>query len=260
VSRAADRWGEQLAALAVPDHILAAAPEPPWGFDVGLFSRIADEALAAATVSQARARQALPDGGTVLDVGCGAGAASLPLVPRAGQLTGLDESTGMLAAFAERAEGLGVAHGEIEGRWPDIAATAPDADVVVCHNVVYNVPDLEPFLQALDEHALRRVVIELTAAHPLAWMRPYWHALHDLERPPGPVAADAAAVAVEAGFAVQLDRWEKPAAWEHWGDELVAFVRRRLCLPPDRDDEVRAAIERDPPPSARSVVTLWWDR
>lgn len=253
------RWREQLGGWAIPEHILAVAPEPPWGFDVQLFSRIADAALAQGGVSHERAREALPDGGVVLDVGCGAGAASLPLVPPAARLVGVDESPGMLEVFATRAPQLGAQHHEIEGRWPDVADQAPVADVVVCTNVVYNVPDLEPFLLALGAHASGRVVVELTAEHPLGWMRPYWRTLHGVERPAGPDADDAVTVAAEAGFPVQMQRWEKPAQWEHRGAELVAFVRKRLCLSSDRDEEVRRAVDQHPPAATRSVVTLWWD-
>ena len=39
-------------------------------------------------------------------------------------------------------------------------------------------------------------------------------------------------------------------------DELVAFTRRRLCLPAERDPEVAALL---PPHGPRQHVTLWWD-
>ena len=44
--------------------------------------------------------------------------------------------------------------------WPDVASQAPPADVVVSSHVLYNVPDIGPFLVALHEHARRRVVVE----------------------------------------------------------------------------------------------------
>jgi SAM-dependent methyltransferase len=259
VTGAADRWSRRLADWAVPDEILAAAPETPWGFDVGLFSRVADRALADRGATFQRSAEALPEGGSVLDVGCGAGAASLRLAPPAALLVGVDESGDMLAEFARRAAERGADHIEVEGRWPDVADTVPVADVVVCQNVLYNVADLDPFVRQLHRHARRRVVVELTERHPLAWMNPYWSELHDVSRPDGPTADDALALAREAGLDAHAEQWHKPAIWEHEGDELVAFVRRRLCLPTSRDDAVRAAIERHPPPANRGVVTLWWD-
>lgn len=69
--------------------------------------------------------ETLPARGSVLDVGCGAGAAGLSLVPPAGLLVGVDAGAGMLAAFAERAAARGVRHLLVEGRWPDVATRLP---------------------------------------------------------------------------------------------------------------------------------------
>ena len=93
-------------------------------------------------------------------MGAGGGAASLPLAPPAALLVAVDESQAMLNSFAEAATRRRARHELIAGRWPDVAATAPVADVVVCHHVAYNVPDLAPFLRALTDHARYRVVLE----------------------------------------------------------------------------------------------------
>lgn len=251
-------WDEALAGWAIPEVVLAAAPECPYGFGVGLFDRLADEAMRVETPSRRRAREALPDGGTVLDVGCGGGAASLSLAPRVSRAVGVDQQEDMLEAFAARADQLGVAHEEIVGRWPDVADGTPDADVVVCHHVLYNVGSLEPFARALTAHALRRVVVEMTAAHPLAWLHPLWQRLHGLDRPTRPTVDDAVAALRELGLAVELERWDEPSPWRRFGDEITAFVRRRLCLGPDRDPDIRAALEEVGLPDHRPVATLWW--
>src|SRR5438067_8826595 len=145
-STAADRWRAELAGWAIPDDILAAAPEPPWGFPVELFHA---EPVPSESPSRTRALEALPDGGAVLDVGCGGGAASMALVPPAALVVGVDSSEAMLAEFAGTAARLGVAHRELLGSWPQAAADAPPVDVVACHHVFYNVPNLVPFVAAL---------------------------------------------------------------------------------------------------------------
>lgn len=256
---AARRWARALAAWGIPDEILQAAPESPYGYDPARFTRAAEAAAGVPTPSRERALAALPEGGSVLDVGCGAGAAGLALVPPATRVVGVDASPAMLERFALRARALGVDHACVEGSWPEAAAGVEAADVVVCHHVVYNVPDLPPFFEALTVGAREHVVVELTAEHPQAWTRPLWRALHELDRPDGPVAADAAAVARELGLEPAVEAWEKDGsahALRH-GDE-VAAVRRRLCVPPSRDGEVAAALERWPPPRTRPVVTLSW--
>jgi SAM-dependent methyltransferase len=238
------RWREQLEGWAIPEAILAAAPESPWGFPVGLFRARAERAGSGpATPSTLEAARHLPEGGEVLDVGAGGGAASLPLAGRAGRLVAVDESPAMVAAFLAAAEAAGVPAEGVEGRWPEVAGRVGVADVVVCHHVLYNVADLAPFVTALTGHARRRVVAELTAEHPLAGLRPLWRRFHNLDRPAGPTAGDAAAALAALGLEVTRQDWESP---DRFGfddfDELVAFTRRRLCLPAARDPEVAQAL------------------
>src|SRR5438045_4065380 len=183
---AADRWRQALADWAIPEEILAAAPESPWTFPVELFARRADAASEAPTVSNRTALEALPEGGAVLDVGCGGGAASLPLAEGAGQLIGVDSSDGMLEAFRERAERAGVAVRTVPGTWPEVASGTPAADVVVCNHVFYNAPDLASFALALTEHARSRVVVELTQRHPQSSLNDLWLRFHGLHRPERP--------------------------------------------------------------------------
>jgi SAM-dependent methyltransferase len=241
---ALDRWREQLEGWAIPPEILAAAPESPWGFPVGLFrSRARRAGSRPVTPSNLEAARHLPPGGSVLDVGAGGGAASLPLAGEAGRLVAVDESPEMVASFLAAAGQRGVPAEGVEGRWPEVAGRVGPADVVVCHHVLYNVADLAPFAAALTGHARRRVVAELTDGHPLAGLAPLWRRFHDLERPDGPGAGDAVAALAELGLEVDRRDWENQ---DRFGfddfAELVAFTRRRLCLPAGRDPEVAEAL------------------
>ncbi len=264
---ASRRWADALAKWAIPDEILNAAPESPWSFPPSLFARRADTAVHRFTASNLRALEALPDGGSVLDVGCGGGAASLPLASKAGQLIGVDPSSDMLQEFRARAEKSGAVVSLIEGTWPEVADRTPVADVVVCHHVVYNTPDIATFAGRLSDHARTRVVVELTEHHPLRRLNDLWMQFHGIRRPEDPTADDAVAVLNEIGVSPQRENWIPDAMTGFASrEDLVAFVRRRLCLPQDREPEIEAAIadrimEGDEgigfPPIP--VVTLWWD-
>jgi hypothetical protein len=145
----------------------------------------------------------------------------------------------------------------VEGRWPDVAGEVGPVDVVVCHHVLYNVADLGPFLEALTGHARIRVVVEITAHHPQSSLNELWEHFHATARPTRPVADDAAAVARDLGYDIGFETWDAPARWngaEH-RDHLVAFTRRRLCLPAERDPEVAALL---PDHGPRPHATLWW--
>ncbi len=263
MSSPAEQWQAALAAWAIPPEILAAAPETPWGYSPALFAGRADAAIGQRTPSTDAALAALPPGGVVLDIGCGAGAAALPLAAQAGTLIGVDPSPELLAAFETRARATGRAGQTRQGRWPDSAPQTPVGDVVVCHHVVYNVPDLPAFVRALTGHARHRVVLELTYRHPLSDLNDLWRHFHGLDRPLEPTADTAEAVLRAMGLAPERADWVAPALGESLMDptDLVVLTRRRLCLPATRDPEIAEALaarERAGRAPTRRVVTLWW--
>lgn len=257
---AASRSADALAAWAIPQHILDTAPEPPWGFPPELFAASAREAMTSHTPSRSRALEVLDTGARVLDVGAGAGAASLRLAPPAGQVTAVDASAGMLVAFAELAEERAVGHAEVLGSWPDAGDKVDAADVCVCHHVLYNVADLRPFALALTAHARRRVVVELTADHPQSTVNELWRHFHGVERPCRPTADDALAALTEAGLNVGVERWTS-SSFNAAADRqvLVSFTRRRLCLAADREPEIDALLDNSALMEPRHLVTMWWD-
>jgi 2-polyprenyl-3-methyl-5-hydroxy-6-metoxy-1,4-benzoquinol methylase len=279
MGEAFERWRRDLQARRVPERVIDAAPESPYGFPTEVFRRRATAIARSGerTPTVTHARQALPPGGSVLDVGVGGGATSLPLAigtggePVAGSIVGVDGQQDMLDAFEATAREMGAEASTILGAWPDVAPQTPVVDVVTCGHVFYNVQDLEPFGRALDAHARRRVVVELTEDHPIAWMNDLWDRFHGLRWPDGPTADDAVAAMDEAGFDVR--REDRTASGDRGGgferrEDAVALVRRRLCLPADRDDDVAEALgDRlrledglwSSGPAERVVVTLWWD-
>lgn len=266
---ALDRWREQLEAWAIPDEIIQRAPESPWGFPVGRFRAKAEQARnRRPTPSNREALRCLDAAGTVLDVGTGGGAASLPLAGSARRIVAVDESDGMIEAFLAAAADVGVEAAAVRGRWPDVAVLVGPADVVVCNDVLYNVQDLAPFVLALTDHARRRVVVQITERHPLVPMRPLWRRFHDLDRPTGPTADDAVSVLASLGLQAGRHDWTTASAGSfERREDLVAFVRRRLCLPASRDPEIAEALEPLTVheaagyrlgPMDRPVVTLSW--
>lgn len=259
VTSLTQQWRDDLASWAIPEDIVRQAVTPPWAHAVSQFTvagPVPD------SLSHRTAREALPDGGSVLDVGCGGGKASFALLPNVGRAVGVDEQQGMLDAFAAGGAERGLAVEGILGQWPDVAEVAPVCDVVVCHHVLFNVPDLEPFLRALGTHARRRVVIEIPTVHPMSTLNPLWERFWGLTRPTRPTADDVVAILGDLGIDARSERWTNadfgPQADPNDADQVLA-VTRRLCLADERAPEVADALRALGPQPPRDLVTIWWD-
>lgn len=263
------RWRDDLADWAIPAHIMADVTESPWVLPTQVFARRADKLSAEPTGrSFEREWAALDPPGTVLDVGAGAGAASLPLAPRSAELIAVDSSQQMLDLLGGRAAARGLPVTPVHGSWPEIAGHVPAADLVTCHHVLYNVPEIEPFLTALTEHARRLVVVEIAVAHPLSSLNDLWLRFHGLARPDRPTADDVLAILTAMGIRFDAERWRRGGGPDYpTMAELVDVTRRRLCLPQGRADDVAAALVElgvDPAhpadlgSSGSEVVTIWW--
>jgi SAM-dependent methyltransferase len=265
-----ERWRDDLAAWAIPEHITAAVADSPWVLPRQVFARRADRVAAAPSgPSFQRAWDALDPPGSVLDVGSGAGAACLPLLPRATSLTAVDSDAGMLERLAERGGRAGASLRQVLGTWPETAAVAGPADVVTCHHVLYNAGDVGPFVTALTANARRLVVAEMTAQHPLVTLNELWLRFHGLRRPVSPTAGDLLAILTAMGLRPGHEVWRRPGGRDYASfDELVEVTRLRLCLPPQRAGELAGALTEagadpghplDLASPGRDVVTVWWD-
>lgn len=268
---AARRWEAALAGWGLPAEILAAAPVDPWSFAPGdLPAGGDDERTAAPSPADEVALDALPRGGSVLDVGCGPGGSSWHLRGRAGRCTGVDRRADALVEY-ERTVTTPVvglrsvltrtpAVVTVPGRWPAVADRVGPHDVVVCHNTLYDVgEDVAGFVAALTDHARVAVVLAITDRHPLSWLTPYVEQLHGLGRPSEPSAATAADIVREVtGRRPATRRWSVDRARDVEDERLVRLVARRCAVGEDRFGDVRTALRRVPPAATISFVALSW--
>ncbi len=243
---------------ATPQAVLDAAPEPEGSFEPERF-RWRPEADANQPVrpSRRRALEALPEGGSVLDVGVGGGASSLGLAPKPGLIIGVDPLPGMLESFAASACAVGVSTRIVLGTWPDVAGEVEAVDVAVCHHALYRVTEIEDFVTALTASARHRVVLELSAHSPLAALNPLWRTLHGIERPDWLVVDEAYAVLVSMGLTVEREDILLAPQAQPVTSDSVAFARRRLFVGPEHDPEIEEFLRARIPQEHR-VAALWW--
>jgi len=256
VTSAAERWSGALDQWALPPQILDAAEQSPWVHPPELFD-VPD--VIEDTPSHEAARAALPDGGVVLDVGCGGGVAAFALAPPAARVVGVDAQPAMLELFSHNARRRHVEATTVEGSWPAVADSAPVADVVTAHHVVYNVGDIVPFLDALTAHARQRVVLELPDHHPLTPMADAWRHFWQLDRPTEPTSTDLLDVLTEMGINPVRVAWAGPLRSATDLETAARHLRIRLCLPAAREGEVREFVAHRPAPAPRPLSTIWWD-
>ncbi|MEW6154078.1 MAG: class I SAM-dependent methyltransferase [Actinomycetota bacterium] len=257
-SRPGDRWRAGIEAAALPEELRRKSSDARVGLTPDRFRfRPEEDATKPVRPSRRRALEALPEGGTVLDVGCGAGASSLGLAAKAGLIIGFDRIEAMLEAFAETAAELGVEVRAVLGTWPEVATEAGTADVVVCHHAMYGVAEVEDFVMALTAAARHRVVLELSEHPPQSGLEPLWKAIHGIDRPRRLVADEAQAVLSALGLAVEREDFVVPPQPTEVTEEVVAIVRGRLMVGPERDAEI-ADLLRARVPSEHRVAALWW--
>jgi hypothetical protein len=165
----------------------------------------------------------------------------------------------MLEMFDERGCELGITTTTVLGDWPAQAPTAGMAEVVTCHHVVYNVGEIVPFLQALNDAATARVVIEMPMRHPLSNLDAAWQHFWNLPRPSGPTPNDLVAVLSEMGITASSEEFVGELRDDQSLSEAAHFTRIRLCLPVEREGEVFEFLSQAPAAAPRELATIWWD-
>jgi SAM-dependent methyltransferase len=256
MASAAEQWKSDLASWAIPEVILNQAVEKPWIHPPALFEipEVIKDSL-----SHQRSREALPTGGSVLDIGCGGGIASFAITPPASHVIGVDEQQAMLDLYTANAKKYSVTCETVLGQWPAVAEVTPIADVVTVFHVAFNVGEIVPFLAALHSHARKRVVIEVPIIHPMSNMNAGWKHFWDLTRPTAPAAADLVTVLAEMGIKANIEFFESEILLDKKVDGANGFIRRRLCLLEERQGEVDAFIAANPMPERRKLAVIWWD-
>lgn len=253
---AGDIWRTALGGWAIPQEILEQAPENPW-IHPPVYFRVGNEIVD--SISHQRAREAMPERGSILDIGCGGGVAAFACVPPAGKVIGVDHQPEMLAMFADGAKLRGVEFETVEGYWPEVGSKVSRADVVTAHHVVYNVQEIENFLISMNSHALRRVVIEMPQQHPQSRSAPLWKHFWNLERPSDPTPLDLMKVLEDLGIKARLEMWDGYMGRNVDLAQEAHYSTIRLCLPQSRLSEVREQLEVLSASTSRPLATIWWD-
>jgi len=197
-------------------------------------------------------------GDTWLDIGAGAGRYALPIAlalgASGGEVIVVDPSSGMLAGLHELALEHGIANvRSVEGRWPppdgDLAPFA--ADVALIAHVSYDIPEIGPFVRAMESSARRLCIAVLMERQPSSIADVFWPPVWGESRVALPALPEFVELLGAMGRAVAVQRLEREPRRFGTRDELEGFLRRQLWVEPGSSADARflgalqSALETD---------------
>lgn len=260
-----DNWERALAGWAVPNEILDQISISPWRLRPENFAPSAQRAKSP-TVMKIREllkHATQPESRSVMDVGCGAGGISLAILDEVTSITAVDISGEMLESYRRSYHEAGksqVTLKLVQGSWLTVAQASGSAGVVVCANVLYNVPNPCEFITRLNDAALIGVVIELHDNHPHSVANPAWKHFWNIDRPDKPTAGQLVEIIKSLGINPETSSFYRDSGDTFTvDDDLVESIRQRICLDASRDPEIREFLTENPVRQLKSQL-IWWTK
>lgn len=215
-----------------------------WDRRADQFRRLSEQHDPAADPLVALLAEALA-GGTLLDVGAGAGRYALPLAAQASLVTAVEPSAGMRSHLEERARAAGLANLRVvPATWEE--AEVDPHDVVLASHILYPIADVVPFVQKLVAHARRAWFLTIRVDPLGAELAPLWREVWGTPYPEEPTFLDLYHLLFALGLRpnARLKPFAGPPAAASL-DEALALARSRLFLPEGRrehDARIRAFL------------------
>jgi SAM-dependent methyltransferase len=209
-----------------------------------------------------------------LDIGAGAGRYALPLALHVAEVIAVEPSASMRNALRTGKAEHGLDNVRIVGgTWPAVLpelGETPVAEVALVAHVGYDIEDIGPFLDGMEQAAGRLCVAMLTDRSPASVADPFWPIVHGMERVPLPALPELAELLRARGRSIDTVRVDRaPRTFDSF-DGLATFLRRQLWITEDGEKERRfrnalteMARERDddgwtlatPPVGAVGILT-----
>jgi SAM-dependent methyltransferase len=265
------RWRE----LVVAEHAQserAAGPSPGgegdwWAGQAGRFAAFARRAAQPDAFLQLVLPHLRPEG-SVLEIGAGTGRHAAFLARHAARVVAVEPSAGMRAQLERRLAEERLANvSVVAASWP---APVPPCDLALAAHVVYAVPEIGPFLRAMDAAAQHACFLLVGLRQPSYFVAPVWERVYGEPRLPLPGAVECLGALRQLGIAPEIALL--PATPYRFADaeEALADLRWRLHIAPGspHDAALQQALAEllvadaegglvvRQPPSLSAV--LWW--
>jgi SAM-dependent methyltransferase len=164
-----------------------------------------------------------------LDVGAGAGRYALPLALAVREVTCVEPSEGMLDALREDMRSYAIRNiNIIASRWP--MDDPPAAEVALMAHVGYDIAEIGPFLDCLEQSARRLCIAVMGESAMTAVANLFWEAIHGEPRVRLPALPELMVLLVARGRLPQVRLVERRTPTFESIDEALAMARRQLWL------------------------------
>jgi SAM-dependent methyltransferase len=173
-----------------------------------------------------------------LDVGAGAGRYALPLALAVREVTCVEPSEGMLDALREDMRSYAIRNITIiASRWP--MDDPPAAEVALMAHVGYDIAEIGPFLDCLEESARRLCIAVMGESAMTTVANLFWEAIHGEPRVRLPALPELMVLLVARGRLPQVRIVERRMPTFDSIDEALAMARRQLWLREGSDKDRR---------------------
>lgn len=164
-----------------------------------------------------------------LDVGAGGGRYALPLALRARQVVAIDPSLSMLGALREDAAAAGIGNIRIRNaRWPMVRP--PRGDVALMAHVGYDIGEIGPFVDQLEERSSRLCVAVMGESSMQTTATLFWRQIHGEPRVRLPALPQFLTLLVARGRLPEVTLVDRQPPTFPSTEEANAMARRQLWL------------------------------
>jgi len=135
----------------------------------------------------------------LVDIGGGAGRNSLPMASRCREVINVEPSPGMVAEFRASADEAGISNAQaVQNGWME--AEDIEGDVLLAAHVTYFVPQIEPFIEKLQDACRRRVILDVLTVPPPNQSPQFFHLVYGEDQALVPGQHELLAVLEEIGL------------------------------------------------------------
>jgi SAM-dependent methyltransferase len=197
---------------------------------------------------------------TWLDIGAGGGRYALPLALLVKDVIAVEPSEGMQRVLREGMARHGIDNIQIvPARWPMPAP--PVADVALMAHIGYDIEDIGPFLDAMEQAARRLCVAILVTPAPPYLAEPFWPPIHGESRIALPSLREFLGLLLARGRLFEVRLLEREPLTHADREAPLTWLYQQLFVAPDTDKGRRlASLARDAITAREGRWALSWTR